>query len=937
MHINLVYDAFALQAPQSFRDGMETAARMLEAAFSDDVTINISVHYGNPSDENVSLGGSFRNNISYTNYRNALASDSTTTDDATALASLTTNSSVDGVSNFVIARAQQKALGLLAAHDAGIDGFVTMGTGFNGNTLVSGALHEITHAMGREPGTTLDLYRYSGIGTHMFSGAVPAPGNSYFSLDGGLTALADFGVSSDPGDFLNPPAGPRTPNDPFNENVGNLGSMTALDVRVMDVLGFNYIAQPFTLGNDVITVPIAGRSWDALDGQDVVYGTPGNDTIKGGGGVDTLIGNAGADQLWGDADNDVLKGGGGADQLLGGEGNDTVSYQGSLSVNVDLQRGTGLFGDAHGDTYVEIENVIGSSSAFGDVIRGDGAANELRGEAGNDLLEGRGGADHLVGGDDSDTASYESSSAGVTVNLLTNTGTGGDAEGDTFSTIENLTGSNNADWLTGDDNRNVLTGGRGNDLLGGLGDYDTLIGGLGNDVYFLYDATRVLFQGPNFSYFATVFDVINEIAGQGIDTVHVTYVQLSLLDFINGYTLGANIENAMIDGTHDFDLYGNELDNTLIGNAANNILDGGDGFDLVSYQSASAPVFVDLGPTTPQNTGGGGVDTLLNFEGIIGSAFGDVLLRGYAVTVKLFGGAGDDLFHDHNFGNDFFNGGAGSDTISYVTGVADSVVVDLAAGTATSVGGSVNTLVSIENAEGSQGADILLGDGRANILFGLGGADRLDGRGGIDRMEGGDGNDIYIVDNTRDLTTESSSTGGIDTVRSSVGRTLGANIEHLTLTGIANINGNGNTLGNNINGNSGNNILRGLEGNDKLNGGMGNDTLSGGTGVDWFIFNSALDAANNVDRIGDFNSADDTIRLDAAIFSGLNSGVTHALSAAQFTAVAGGGSGTGGVAMITYDTNNGDLYFDDATHNHVKFATLNAHPSLTAADFVIFV
>src|SRR3546814_4359380 len=77
--------------------------------------------------------------------------------------------------------------------------------------------------------------------------------------------------------------------------------------------------------------------------------------------------------------------------------------------------------------------------------------------------------------------SYAGSAAGVTVNLATGTGTGGDAQGDTLSGIENLTGSDNDDVLTGDAGANVLDGGAGNDILTGGGGADTLIGGAGTD------------------------------------------------------------------------------------------------------------------------------------------------------------------------------------------------------------------------------------------------------------------------------------------------------------------------------------------------------------------------------------------------------------------------------------------------------------------------
>jgi hypothetical protein len=109
--------------------------------------------------------------------------------------------------------------------------------------------------------------------------------------------------------------------------------------------------------------------------------------------------------------------------------------------------GHGYGGEAEGDTLVDIENLIGSK--YDDGLFGDDQANILAGNGGNDVLKGFGGADYLDGGDDVDTASYDGSPSGVTVSLLANFAKGGDAEGDTFNSIENLIGSDHIDWLEG--------------------------------------------------------------------------------------------------------------------------------------------------------------------------------------------------------------------------------------------------------------------------------------------------------------------------------------------------------------------------------------------------------------------------------------------------------------------------------------------------------
>ncbi len=118
----------------------------------------------------------------------------------------------------------------------------------------------------------------------------------------------------------------------------------------------------------------------------------------------------------------------------------------------------------------------------------------------------------------------------------------------------------------------------------------------------------------------------------------------------------------------------------------------------------------------------------------------------------------------------------------------------------------------------------ITGTNNNDILNGTSGDDVIDGLLGADTMAGGLGNDTYIVDNVGDVVIEAAN-AGIDTVKSSVNYTLPANVENLTLTGSANLNGTGNLLNNIILGNSGNNILDGGAGADLLSAGDGNDTL----------------------------------------------------------------------------------------------------------------
>ncbi len=236
---------------------MQTAANILDAEVLDNITVTLLVGYGDWNNGAVktktgqALGGSLNDLfVYYPDLRSALAAHETSSLDQSVVNALPNTSTIDNSYAFGVSPAVAKALGLMSPTTSEIDGAVGFDPSIPTNLLVGAALHEFTHAMGREPVSgvsgvgaaraagTFDFVRYTSAGNHLYTTgdtAVPA----YFSVDGGTTKLADFGQTSDPSDFLN--SGVQGANDPFNEfgNTKTIQSLTTVDRQVLDAIGFN--------------------------------------------------------------------------------------------------------------------------------------------------------------------------------------------------------------------------------------------------------------------------------------------------------------------------------------------------------------------------------------------------------------------------------------------------------------------------------------------------------------------------------------------------------------------------------------------------------------------------------------------------------------------------------------------------------------------------
>ncbi len=395
--------------------------------------------------------------------------------------------------------------------------------------------------------------------------------------------------------------------------------------------------------------------------------------------------------------------------------------------------------------------------------------------------------------------------------------------------------------------------------------------------------------------------------------------------------LVGNAGNNALTGVTGVDyLYGFGGIDVLWGGAGGDTIDGGEGVDTAIYTGSLAGVTVDL--TAGAGSGGDAQgDTLVRIEHVLGSGFIDTLI-GDANANILNGGTGADTMQ----------GMRGDDT--YIVDNAVDVVLEIANEGADTLNASVSyVLAAGQSVETLQTIDAaattainLTGNDLGNTIIGNAGNNFLVGGTDIDTLQGLASNDAYIVDNLLDVVVEVAGQG-VDNINASVSYVLAANVDAETLrtidataTTVISLVGNG--IANILTGNAGGNGLSGAGDNDTLEGLEGNDALTGGTGNDTFVFNRALNAATNVDQIVDFSVADDTIRLDDAIFTGLAVGTLAA------TAFRIGSAAADADDRIIYNNTTGALSFDsDGTGANaaIQFATLATGLAPNNNDFVV--
>jgi Ca2+-binding RTX toxin-like protein len=394
-------------------------------------------------------------------------------------------------------------------------------------------------------------------------------------------------------------------NEATSNDINGLAGLDTLDMSAVTVgIDLNLVSGAISSAETGIDTVRNVEIFRLGSGNDFLTGSDGNDIVLAGDGADELNGGLGRDILGGGAGDDILRGGTGvANELVGGAGND-VYYSDAAgdSVVESAGEGTDLVNTTRASFVLSanVENLIyaGGNSFVGignsgdNVITGGNAADTLAGRDGNDTLVGGGGAANtLIGGlgDDVYTVSaigdsiVEAVGEGIdtVVTTLGSFRLGANVENLTASASLAFVGFGNAldNVITGGALGDTLTGLDGNDTLrGGTGSANTLIGGNGNDLYVVEAAG----------------DTIVELSAGGTDTVETARAV---------FTLAAEVENLAFTGNGNNTGIGNAAANAMNGGAGNDllaglggddILTGGDGYDMFRFSETGNDTITDF-------------------------------------------------------------------------------------------------------------------------------------------------------------------------------------------------------------------------------------------------------------------------------------------------------------------------------------------------------
>jgi Ca2+-binding RTX toxin-like protein len=590
----------------------------------------------------------------------------------------------------------------------------------------------------------------------------------------------------------------------------------------------------------------------------------------GNGEDNELTGNAAANKLDGGMGADTLTGGNGADiYTVDNIGDQVTETTGGAAGGVDIVNSSIDFTLG---ANVEKLTLTGSGDSKG---TGNTLNNTIIGNEGDNRLNGEVGNDTMTGGKGSDT--YVVDSLLDVVNETIANGSGGGIDTVESSVTFSLATRVNIDNLallgggdingTGNALANTILGNSGKNILSGGAGADTLKGGAGNDTYVLDNAGDKIDEGANTDTGDAVKSSALIAAFAGVEDY--TYTGTKAWNFIGtadaNKISGGSVNDTLNGGQGNDTLLGNGGNDSLTGAEGNDLLDGGIGNDKMQG-GVGNDIYVISALTDVLDEQGVDADDLIKSSVSVSLAsflgIEHVELLGTAAKAtgngddnKLTGNAAANSL-DGKGGADTMTGGNGADT--YTVDDAGDEVVETTGGAA----GGIDLVLSgitytlgdhVEKLTLAAGAGDIDGTGNTlnNTLLGNEGANVLDGGAGDDTMTGGKGDDTYIVNVAGDVVNETvlnGAGGGVDTVQSAVTFTLATrtNIEHLTLTGSANINGTGNALNNEIIGNLGNNTLNGGAGNDFLHGGDGQDSLIGGTGIDTFDYDVLSEAGDTI-------------------------------------------------------------------------------------------